>query len=98
MNLSNEDFPWKALIIIAILILISPIFGIILSDKLGFHEPLDVVAEELNLPDWTEDLNWTPFLGYFLPNLLPEAGYILAGFLGIGIILIMGFVLQRLLK
>lgn len=98
MSIYSRKFFLKALVLIGAIILISPVFGIILSDKVAFHEPLDLVAEELGLQDSTEDLNWTPFLDYKVPNLLPEAGYILTGFLGIGLILIIGKILVRVLK
>ncbi len=90
--------PRKALMVGVILILISPLFGVILADMVGFHEPLDIAAEELNLPDWTEDLNWTPFLDYMIPNLSAEIGYIIAGFLGFALILGVGIIFKRLLK
>lgn len=88
----------KALIVTLILIFISPIFGVILSKLVGYHEPLDIVAEKLNLQDLTESINWTPFLDYTIPGLPDEIGYILAGFLGISIILSIGIILNRLVK
>jgi cobalt/nickel transport protein len=91
-------FPKNALIVAVILIFISPIFGVILADIVGFREPLDVAAEELNLPDWTEDFNWTPFLDYTIPGLSAEIGYIIAGFIGFAIILGTGLILTRLSK
>lgn len=98
MSLPNRKSLSKALMLIGAIILISPVFGIILSDIVAFHEPLDLTAEELGLQDSTEALNWTPFLDYTVPNLLPEVGYILTGFLGIGLILIIGKILVRVLK
>ncbi|WP_455276862.1 hypothetical protein [[Eubacterium] cellulosolvens] len=88
----------KALLLIGIIIFTSPVFGIILSDRVDFHEPLELTAEELGLQDSTEDLNWTPFLDYAVPNLLPEVGYIITGFLGIVLILVIGKILVRALK
>lgn len=95
---SSKYLPKNALILAVILILISPIFGVILADMVGFHEPLDVAAEELHLPDWTENFNWTPFLDYTIPGLSVEMGYIIAGFFGFAIILGIGLVLKKLLK
>jgi cobalt/nickel transport protein len=98
VSLYSREFLLKALVLIGVIILTSPVFGIILSDRVAFHEPLELTAEELGLQDSTEDLNWTPFLDYTVPNLLPEMGYILTGFLGIGLILVIGKILVRVLK
>ena len=86
----------KALIITLILVVISPIFGVILADIVGYHEPLDLAAELLNLQDLTEDINWTPFLDYTVPGLPAELGYIVSGLIGISIILAIGFIVSRL--
>ena len=87
----------KTLIITLILVLISPLFGVILADMVGYHEPLDVAAESINLPDLTETINWTPLLDYYTASgLTAEVGYIIAGFIGIGLLLGIGLVLNRL--
>lgn len=88
----------KALIITLILVVISPIFGVVLSDIVGYHEPLDLAAELLNLQDLTENINWTPFLDYTVPGLPAELGYIVSGLIGISIILAIGFVFSRILR
>jgi cobalt/nickel transport protein len=63
-----------------------------------YREPLDVVAETLHLSDLTESFNWTPFLGYSVPGLNAWAGYVIAGLLGVGVILSLGYILKRLLS
>ncbi|HIE19049.1 TPA: cobalamin biosynthesis protein [Candidatus Bathyarchaeota archaeon] len=88
----------RALILTLILIFVSPIFGVILADMVGYHEPLDVAAEALDLSDITESLNWTPFLDYTVPGLPADVGYIIAGFIGIGIMLSIGFILNKIVK
>jgi len=88
----------KALMIILILVFISPVFGVILADMIGYHEPLDVAAENLNLPDLTDMINWTPFVDYSVPGLPDELGYILAGILGISIILVIGVIINSVVK
>jgi len=99
MSSSNNPLTFKkALILTAILILISPIFGVILAETVGYHEPLDVAAEALNLPDLTESINWTPLLDYTVPGLPADVGYIIAGFINVGIILAISLILNRLLK
>ncbi len=88
----------KALIAILILVFISPIFGVILADMVGFHEPLDIAAEALDLKDLSKDINWTPFFDYTVPGLPAEAGYIIAGILGIAVILCVGLIINRLVR
>ena len=85
----------KIMFVIAFLILVSPVFGVILADMVGYHEPLDVAAEILGLNDITEDINWTPFLDYTVPGLPDVLGYIVSGFIGVGVILALGYVLKR---
>ncbi len=86
----------KALIIIILLILISPVFGIILADIVGYHEPLDVAAELLGLKDIGEEINWTPFFDYKVPGLPDVIGYIISGFIGVGIILGIGYIAYKI--
>ena len=80
----------KTLIFLVIIILVSPIFGVILADLAGFHEPIDIAAEKIKLHDLSKDMNWTPFFDYTIPGLSPEMGYIISGLLGIAIILGIG--------
>ncbi len=86
----------KALITIIVLVLVSPLFGVILADMVGYHEPLDVAAEELGLKDISEEIDWTPFYDYTVPGLPDTIGYIIAGFIGVGIILGIGYILLRI--
>ncbi|WP_455278046.1 PDGLE domain-containing protein [[Eubacterium] cellulosolvens] len=88
----------KTLIFLLIIILVSPIFGVILADIVGFREPLDIAAEKVELQDLSQDINWTPLFDYTIPGLSPEIGYIISGILGIAIILGAGFVFKRLGK
>ena len=88
----------KTLFTVIVLIIVSPVFGVILADAVGYHEPLDVAAEMLNLEDITEDINWTPFLDYTVPGLPDVLGYIVSGFIGVGVILGLGYVLKYLVS
>jgi len=88
----------KAFILILFLIVISPIFGVILANLLGYHEPLDVAAELLGLKETTEEINWTPFLDYSVPGLPPEVGYIVSGLLGALVVLLLGYIIIKLRK
>jgi len=83
----------KALITIIILVIISPIFGVILANMVGYHEPLDVAAEKLGLHEW--EFTWTPFTDYTVPGLPDTIGYIICGFIGVGVILGIGTILYR---
>jgi cobalt/nickel transport protein len=88
----------KPLIFLVIIILVSPIFGVILADIVGFHEPLDIAAEKIELHDLSEDINWTPFFDYTIPKLSQVVGYIVSGFLGIGVILGVGIFFENFLR
>ncbi len=88
----------KGLFMVLIAIIVSPVFGIFLADFLGYHEPLDIAAETLHLTDLTEPNNWTPFLCYTVPGLAAWFSYIVSGFIGVGVILGLGYVLRRLVK
>ena len=79
--------------ILAILVIISPLFGIVLAEKVNYHEPLDVAAEKLHLHEL--DIYHTPFNDYQVPGLPPTIGYIVAGFIGIGVILGVGALLAK---
>ena len=87
----------KFLIFLAVLILISPICGVILADIVGYHEPLDLAAEAIGLKDLSEQLNWTPFYDYSVPGLPPEIGYIISGFIGVAIIMGIGYLANLLI-
>ena len=88
----------KGYIITVILVIISPVFGVILADVVGYHEPLDVAAESLGLNEFTEQINWTPFLDYSVPGLPDEVGYIVAGFIGIIVILLICQLISRVTR
>ncbi|MCE4619284.1 MAG: cobalamin biosynthesis protein [Desulfurococcales archaeon] len=88
----------KIILLIVLLIIVSPVFGIILADKVGYHEPLDIAAEKLGLSEESSIEYHTPFEDYSFPGLDPITGYILSGFLGVVIILGIGRILRSLVK
>jgi len=88
--------PSKPMLITIILVIISPIFGVILADMVGYHEPLDVAAEKLGLQDISENINWTPFFDYTVPGLNPIVGYIISGLIGIAVIISIGYALSKI--
>jgi cobalt/nickel transport protein len=89
-------------IFLAILAVISPVFGVWLAGVVGYHEPLDVAVEKINeatgrpvLNDTTDQLNWTPFLDYTIPGLPDWAGYIVSAFIGLAIYILLWLVVIR---
>jgi cobalt/nickel transport protein len=87
----------RAYIVIILVTLVSPIFGVFLAELVGYHEPLDMAAEALNLRDLSEELNWTPLIDYTVPGLPDAVGYVVAGLIGIAITTLLGYALVRLL-
>ena len=87
----------KILVFIAFLVLISPVFGVILADMVGYHESLDIAAEILDLKDITEKNNWTPFIDYSVPGLPSTIGYIISGFIGVTLVFCLGHCLTKIL-
>lgn len=86
-----------ALLAAAVLLVISPVFGVVLAEKVGYHEPLDVAAEKLGLEEHPI-AEWTPFSDYTVPGLPDTIGYIVAGAIGVAVILGIGLVAARLAK
>ncbi len=83
----------RALIVIFSLLLVSPVFGVILANVVNYHEPLDVAAEMLHLREMK--INWTPLYDYTVPGLPETIGYIIAGLIGVGVILGIGYLLSK---
>ncbi|HID40576.1 MAG TPA: cobalamin biosynthesis protein [Pyrodictium sp.] len=86
-----------ALLAVAVLLILSPVFGVVLAEKVGYHEPLDVAAEKLGLEEHPI-VEWTPFSDYTVPGLPDTIGYIVAGAIGVAVILGIGLVAARLTK
>ena len=91
----------KALLAIAVLLVVSPLFGVIGAELVGYHEPLDVAAERLGLE---ETGLWSGLLpDYTVPG-LPEdwaglsVGYIISGLVGVAIILAIGLAILALVE
>ena len=91
----------KALLAIAVLLVVSPLFGVVGAELVGYHEPLDMAAERLGLE---EAGLWSGLLpDYTVPG-LPEdwaglsVGYIISGLVGVAIILAIGLALLALVR
>jgi len=89
---------YKALFFIVGIIILSPIFGIILAHKTGYHEPLDLVIEKLQIPERPILEIPSLFKDYSVPRLNPIIGYILSGLTGVVIILFIGLVFGKLIS
>jgi len=77
----------KSYIAIIILVLISPLFGVIGANIVDYREPLDLAAEIIGIKE-SEPL-WRGILpDYTVPGLPDELGYIVAGFVGVFILLL----------
>lgn len=88
----------KAFTLIGVLLILSPIFGVYLAELTGYHEPLDLAAEALGLKEITEEVNWTPFLDYTIPGLPDWLGYIISGFIGVLVVLLLALIVLRILR
>ncbi len=77
----------KVLLTIVVLVIVSPLFGVIGAEIVGYQEPLEVAAERIGLEE-SEPL-WSGVLpDYTVPGLPDTIGYIVAGFVGVGVLLI----------
>ncbi|HDM92226.1 MAG TPA: cobalamin biosynthesis protein [Candidatus Korarchaeota archaeon] len=77
----------RVLLTIVVLVIVSPLFGVIGAELVGYHEPLEVAAEKIGLEE--SEPVWSGILpDYTVPGLPDTIGYILAGFVGVGVLLI----------
>lgn len=88
----------RTLAAVAMLVVLSPIFGVWLAEAVGYAEPLDHVAEALGLEDISEQVNWTPFFGYMVPGLPDWLGYMATGAVGAAIFLAIAYLAERASK
>jgi len=77
----------RSYIAIIILVLISPLFGVIGANIVGYKEPLDLAAEMIGIEE-SEPLWSGIFPDYTVPGLPDELGYIVAGFVGVSLLLL----------
>jgi len=84
----------RAYIIIIVLVVLSPLFGVIGAELVGYREPLEVAAEKVGLEE-SEPL-WSGILpDYTFPGLNDVIGYVIAGFIGVAILLSPMIVVRR---
>ncbi len=76
----------KLLLSIVVIVLVSPLFGVIGAELVGYHEPLDVAAEKIGLEE--QEPVWKGiFPDYTIPGLPDVIGYILTGLIGVCLLL-----------
>ncbi len=77
----------RSYMLILILVLVSPIFGVIGAEIVGYHEPLDVAAEMIGLGE-SEPLWSGIFPDYTVPGVPDVIGYVISGLVGVGVLLL----------
>lgn len=99
----------KLYIFLALMALVSPVFGVWLANLVGYHEPLDVAAEKINelanetlhtviLQDVSDQMNWTPLKDYTVPGLPDWLGYIISAYIGLAVFIALWLVARRVKK
>lgn len=88
----------RQVLLLAVLLLVSPVLGVYLAELVGYHEPLDIAAELLGLEERGGDFYQTPFRDYTVPGLPAALGYIAAGAIGVTLILAVGYAVLLLSK
>ncbi|MEM0017417.1 MAG: cobalamin biosynthesis protein [Candidatus Korarchaeum sp.] len=77
----------RSYLAIILLVLISPLFGVIGANVVGYREPLDVAAELIGMEE-SEPIWSGIFPDYTLPGLPDELAYVIAGLVGVGVLLL----------
>ncbi|MEM2490362.1 MAG: cobalamin biosynthesis protein [Candidatus Korarchaeum sp.] len=77
----------RSYLAIVLLVLISPLFGVIGANVVGYREPLDVAAELIGMEE-SEPVWSGIFPDYTLPGLPDELAYVIAGLVGVGVLLL----------
>ncbi len=83
----------RSIIVILLLLLASPLLGIVIASRIGYREPLDIVAEKLGLEE--KAIEWSPLRDYSFPGLPDTIGYIVSGLVGVVIIIGIGLFLSK---
>jgi len=84
----------RLFLMIVVIVLVSPLFGVIGAELVGYHEPLDVAAEKIGLGE-SEPVWKGIFPDYTVPGLPDVIGYILAGLVGIFLLLAPAFLRKK---
>ncbi len=83
----------RAVALIVLLVLISPLF-FIGAEAVGYTEPLEIAAEKLGLK---EESLWSGILpDYTFPGLPDVIGYVVAGLIGVAVLLLPAMVRGKL--
>ncbi len=84
----------RAFTLIVLLVLVSPIFGIIGAKAVGYTEPLEIAAEMIGLE---EKVIWPGLLPDYSVSGLPDVlGYVMSGLVGVAVLLLPAVLRDRL--
>ncbi len=84
----------RLLLSIFVIVLVSPLFGVIGAELVGYHEPLDVAAEKIGLGE-SEPVWEGIFPDYTVPGLPDIIGYMIAGLIGVSLLLAPAFLRKK---
>lgn len=85
----------RGLGVVLLLVLVAPLFGWAAS-AVGYAEPLERAANVAGAADAAHVVVPSPLPGYSVPGLGPHIGTILAGLVGVGLVLALGVAIGRL--
>jgi len=88
---------WKVLIVIAVMILVSPVFAWA-AEVVGYAEPLETAAEHLGAMEHEYAIISGILPDYTIPGANPYASTIVAGIVGCLIVLCLGLVIGKALR
>lgn len=77
----------RSYLTIIALVLISPLFGVIGANIVGYREPLDLAAELIGMEE-SEPIWSGIFPDYTLPGLPDEIAYVIVGLIGVSVLLL----------
>jgi cobalt/nickel transport protein len=96
-TVTSEPWARKALAVIAVLIVLAPVFGLA-AGALGYAEPIDNAAEETGATAHESALNSGLFPEYSVPGLGGGLGTVLSAIVGTGLTLGLAVGMGRLLE
>lgn len=84
----------RTMMVLLFLLIISPFFGVIGANLVGYREPLELALEQLGIEE-SEPI-WAGFFpDYTVPGLNDVVGYIISGVIGLGIFLLPAYFMIR---
>lgn len=96
-TVTSEPWARKALAVIAVLIVLAPVFGLA-AGAIDYAEPIDNAAEETGATEHESTLNSGLFPEYSVPGLGEGLGTVLSAIVGTGLTLGLAVGMGRLLE